>query len=345
MGGRGAGEGDIRSILVHAEWIAHKFRSNCDFGSSSRLSRKWVEAHLEASHSSRSQKGLGRGGVREVIDRIFVEGAGLPNLPTALSADEARQVTEAKTASIGVADLRKRAAITSLREMIDTCGDHDRVMTDCFTTYPTLVYQDDVQLSKPNEGYEWLCFHDRLSSRIFGNQEWELNPYLSTGACGFHNLFATVDKGDRSWNEGKKEDEEAEVHPFSGPKADFAAYEAEKANRTVLTELQSSFAAPLLRLFSATDAMAMELMPNVSRMLAPDVKPVVVGGGGGSASVSSVRKESEKLCIKNAVRVMSALNVRFDMVKVEMEGAYARGGFVYRMEPYVTPKRPGIRAH
>ena len=333
LGGRGAGEGDIRGILVHAEWIAHKFRSNQGFTPSSRLSRKWVETHLEDSQSSRSLKGLGRGGVREVIDRIFVEGAGLPNLPTALSVDEARQVADAKTTSIGIADLRKRAAITSLREMIDTCGDHDRVMTDCFTTYPTLVYQDDVQLSKPNEGYDWLHFHDRLSSRIFGHQEWELNPYLSTSACGFHSLFATVDKGDRSWNDEKKEDEETEVHPFSGPKADFAAHEAEKANRTILTELQASFAVPLLRLFSSTANIATELMPNISQMLAPDVKPVVVGGSGGSASVASVRKESEKLCIQNAVRVMSALNVRFDMVKVEMEGAYARGGFVYRMEP------------
>ena len=340
LGGRGAGEGDIRGILVHAEWIAHKFRSSRTASSSSRLSRKWVETHLESSQSANSHKGLGRGGVREVVERIFVEGAGLPNLPTTLSSEEARLVAEAKTTAIGVADLRKRAAITSLRGMIDTCGDHDRVMTDCFTTYATQVYQDDVQLSKPNEGYDWLHFHDRLSSRIFGHQEWELNPYLSTGACGFHSLFATIDKGDRNWNEEKKEEDDAETHPFAGPKADFAAYEAEKANKTLLTELQSSFAAPLLRLFSSLDAMAAELMPSVSRMLAPDVKPVVVGGSGGSASVASVRKETEKQCIQNAVKVMSALNVRFEKVKVEMEGINARGGFVYRMEPYVLAYYP-----
>jgi chromosome transmission fidelity protein 18 len=333
LGGRGAGEGDIRGILVHAEWIAHKFRASEGFTSSSRLSRKWVETHLEDSQSSRGQKGLGRGGVRGVVDRIFVEGAGLPHLPSIPSAEDAMLVAEAKTTSIGVADLRKRAAVASLREMIDTCGEHDRVMTDCFATYATQVFQDDVRLSKPNEGYDWLHFHDCLSSRIYGHQEWELNPYLSTSACGFHSLFASVDKGDRNWNDEKKDEEKADAHPFSGIRADFTAFEAEKQNRTLLTELQSSFAAPLQRLFSSVDAMATELMPNVSRMLAPDVKPVVVGGSGGSGTVASVRKESEKTCIQNAVRVMNALDVKFDKVKIETDTATARGGFVYRMEP------------
>jgi chromosome transmission fidelity protein 18 len=333
LGGRGAGEGDIRGILVHAEWIVRKFRSSSETGSSSRLSRRWIETHLEASQSAKDQKGLGRGGVREVIDRIFVEGAGLPNLPTALSAEDARLVAESKATSVGVADLRKRAAITSLREMMDTCGDHDRVMTDCFATYATQTFQDDVQLSKPNQAYDWLHFHDCLSKRVYGSQDWELNPYLSTGACGFHDLFASVDKGDRNWNEDKKEDGEADSHPFSGLRADFAAHEIEKANRTILTELRSSFAPSLLRFLSSVDAISTELMPAVARILAPDVKPVVIGGSGGAASTASVRKESEKMCVQNCVRVMGALDVRFEKAKVEAESAHTRGGFIYRMEP------------
>ena len=127
-----------------------------------------------------------------------MEGAGLPNLPTTLSAEDKRLVAESKDNPVGVANLRKRAAIDALREMVDTCGEHDRLMTDCFASYPNQVYQDDANLSKPNAGYEWLHFHDRLSTRIFSGQEWELNPYLSTSACGFHHLFASVDKGDKS---------------------------------------------------------------------------------------------------------------------------------------------------
>jgi chromosome transmission fidelity protein 18 len=330
-GGRGAGEGDIRGILVQAEWIANKFRAHAASEQRPRLDRKWVEMHLADSQASRNQNGLGRSGIREVVDRIFVEGAGLPNLPTSLSADDARQLAEAKTTSIGVSDLRKRAAFASLREMVDTFGEHDRVMTECFAAYPTQNYQDDVNMSKPNEAYEWLSFHDALSSRVYSHQEWELSPYLNTGVCGFHHLFASVDKGDKNWHEDKKEEEDQDTHPFSGPRADFAAHEAEKQNKAVLTELQSSFSAPLLRLFSSMDTVAIDLIPNVQKMLAPDVKPIIVGGSSGN--VASVRKESEKKCIDNAVRAMRALEVRFEKVKVEADSAHGRGGFVYRMEP------------
>ena len=335
---RGAGEGDIRSVLVQSEWVAHKLRASIGSGTL-RLTRKWVDSHVTSGdgQSGTNGRGLGRGGTREVVERVFLEGAGLPNLPNAESADDARIASEVKRIPVGVADLRKRAAINSLREMVDTCGDHDRLMTDCFAAWPTQVFQDDTCLSKPNAGYDWLCFHDRLSSRLFGGQEWELNPYLSSGVCAFHHLFANVDKGAKGWDEnnGKEDEEEVDEHPFSGPRADFAAYEAEKQTRAMLTEFQSTFSAPLLRLFRSTDAMAIELIPNVANMLAPDVKPVVVSGSAGLGSVASVRKQSEKSCIQNSVKVMGSLNISFEKARVEIEGggAHSHGGFVYRMEP------------
>ena len=335
LGSQGAGEGDIRGVLVQGEWLAHKLRAMSTSQTASRLTRKWIESNLGQSQSAAGQKGLGRGGIREVVERVFKEGAGMPNLPASLTAEESRLVAESKGNPIGVADLRKRAAITALREMIDTCGDHDRLMTDCFATWPSQNFQDDVNMSKPNASYEWLHFHDSLSSRIFAGQEWELTPYLSSSACGFHHLFATVNSSNHAWNEGRKDEEEANIHPFTGPRADFAAYEAQKQNKTTLTELQSSFSAPLLRLYSSIDAISMELVPNVSKMLAPEVKPVVVGGSGGSASVASVRKENEKSCIRYAVRVMDALNVCFEKIRIETEGGgvHSAGGFAYRMEP------------
>jgi len=331
---RGTGDGDIRGVLVQSEWMAHKLRLNSD---SSRLTRKWLDTQIMES-SSKGQKGLGRGGIREVVERIFIEGAGLPAATSTLSADEARQIADSRTTSIGVADLRKRGAIDAIREMINTTGDHDKLMTDCWATYPTQIYQDDTLLSKPCASYDWLHFHDSLSSRIYAGQEWELSAYLSTTACAFHDLFATVDKGVTAWSNqenDKQELGEEEIHPFSGPKADYAAYEAEKQNRTVLTEMQSNFSGELLRLFSTTDVIATELIPSVNRMLAPDVKPVVVGGSGGGPSVASVRKETERNCISNAVRVMSALSIEFEKVKIETEGyaSNATGGYALRMEP------------
>jgi chromosome transmission fidelity protein 18 len=334
---RGAGEGDIRSVLVQGEWVAHKLRASVGSGKP-RLTRQWVESHVTSGggQSDTDGRGLGRGGSREVVERVFLDGAGLPNLPRAESAEDVRIVSETKKIPVGVADVRKRAAINALREMVDTCGDHDKLMTDCFAAWPTQVFQDDTCLSKPNAGYDWLNFHDRLSSRVFGGQEWELNPYLSLGVCAFHHLFANAGKSAKSWDENNgKDDDDADEHPFSGPRADFAAYEAEKQTRAILTEFQSTFSAPLLRLFRSTDAIATELVPNVANMLAPEVKPVVVGGSAGFGSVASVRKQSEKNCIQNSVRVMGCLNISFEKTRVEIErgGAHSNGGFVYRMEP------------
>jgi chromosome transmission fidelity protein 18 len=334
----GVGEGDIRGVLVQAEWIAHKLRSTPHQAKAHRLTKTWLEENIfnSETHSSR---GLGRGGVREVIERVFVEGAGLPNLPTKVSAEDYRQYAESKITPVGISELRKRAAITSIREMVDTLGDHERVMTDCFSTYPSQIYQDDTYLTKPVAAYDWLHFHDVLSSRVFGEQEWELTPYLSQSVCAFHHLFTSVSKEKMGWDAENsamaEKDADAQSHPFSGPRADFAAYEAEKANRATITEFQSSFSGPLLRLYRSTDAIATELIPNVTRMLAPEVKPVVVGGSGGQNSIASVRKESESNCVRIASRVMTGLNITFEKVRVEIEGggAHSHGGFALRMEP------------
>ena len=336
---QGAGEGDIRSVLVQGEWVAHKLRASTKTPSKIHLTRKWMETNGMSGNgqADSGSHGLGRGGTREVVERVFLEGAGLPSLPAKVSTEDARLLAESKKNGSGVADARKRAAVNLLREMADTCGEYDRLMSDCFATYPTQVYQDDTMLSKPNAGYDWLCFHDRLSSRVFGGQEWELNPYLSSSVCAFHHLFSgTENRREQAWEDkNHKEDEAVNDHPFSGPKADFAAHEAEKQTKAVLTEFQASFSAPLLRLFRSMEAIAAELVPSVANMLAPEVKPIVVGGSGGGASVASVRKQSEKECVQTAVRVMSGLNVKFEKARVEIEGggAHSNAGFVYRMEP------------
>jgi chromosome transmission fidelity protein 18 len=333
----GAGEGDIRGVLVQGEWIAHKLRSTSNNSKTTRLTKAWVEENV-LNCETHCSRGLGRGGVREIIERLFIEGAGLPNLPTKISTEEARLFAEPKSAPVGISDLRKRAAITSIREMADTLGDHDRLITDCFSSYPSQIYQDDTYLTKPVAAYDWLHFHDLLSSRVFGGQEWELTPYLSQSVCAFHHLFAAVNKEKLGWdvdNAAVDKETEAQLNPFAGPRADFAAYEAEKANRAIITEFQSSFSAPLLRLYRSSDAIAAELVPNVARMLAPDVKPVVVGGTGGQGSVASVRKENEKNCVRVASRVMSGLSVSFEKVRIEIEGGgpHSHGGFALRMEP------------
>ncbi|KAJ9376449.1 hypothetical protein DTO063F5_8784 [Paecilomyces variotii] len=329
---RGVGEGDIRSVLVAAEWIAHKLR---DAGGATplKLSRSWFDQTLieDSRKEGSSLRGLGRGGVREIVDRIFVHGAGFPDAPT--GADTFRDPFSkgpGKT-PVGVADIRKRHAINRLREMVDASSEYDRCVSECFASYPTRTFQDDTFLSKPNAAYEWLHFHDAMSSRVFSNQDWELNPYLSQPLLAFHHLFASSNGGIVS-KELLGNDEDEEQHPFSGPKADFAAFEALKQNRAILQGFQSSFSPALLRLFRSMESLATDLVPNLLRMLSPDVKPVVVRGQGEQKSMASVRKESERALVRSATRVMAGVGITFEKARVENEGG-AHGGWIYRMEP------------
>lgn len=327
----GSAEGDIRSVLVAAEWVAHKLRS--ESASSMRLTRNWLEQRVlnAGAEGGSFFKEMSRGGVREIVNRVFTEGAGFSDAPTGMTFQGQFDDHNSKV-PVGVADLRKRHAINRLREMVDASSEHDRCVTDCFAAYPIQQYQDDTFLSKPSAAYDWLHFHDSVSGKVHSSQEWELGPYLSQSVLAFHHLFACA-SGKTDSNQQDKDDEaEEEDHPFSGPKADFVAFEAQKEHRATLNAFQSSFSAPLIRMFRSTDSVVTDLVPHLVRMLSPEVKPVIVRGGGDQRSTASVRKESERALVQSAVRVMGGMGVTFEKVRIQHEGG-GHGGWAYRMEP------------
>jgi chromosome transmission fidelity protein 18 len=328
---QGSAQGDIRSVLVAAEFVAQKLR-NESLPSSLRLTRNWLESRVlnASAEGSSFFKELSRGGVREIVNRVFTEGAGFSDAPVGMSFQDRFDTADSRV-PVGVADLRKRHAINRLREMVDASGDHDRCVSDCFASYPIQQYQDDNYFSKPNAAHDWLHFHDSISSKVYSSQEWELIPYLSQSVVAFHHLFATA-TGRTTEDDKNDDDEDAEeVHPFSGPKADFAAFEALKQNRAAMTAFQASFSAPMARMFRSTESVITDLVPYLIRMLSPDVKPVIVRGNGEQRSTATVRKESERALVQSAVHVMTGMSVAFEKVRVEHEGSH--GGWAYRMEP------------
>ncbi|KAJ5536779.1 hypothetical protein N7513_009965 [Penicillium frequentans] len=330
----GSAEGDIRSVLVAAEGVAHKLRN--ERLDSLRLTRNWLEQRvLSASTEGGSfSKEMSRGGVREIVNRVFTEAAGFTDAPVGRDSFQDRFNGPDSRVPVGVADLRKRHGINRLREMIDSSGEHDRCVNDCFASYPIQQYQDDTYLSKPNAAYDWLHFHDSISAKVHFSQEWELHPYLSQSVLAFHHLFATAGGKTEATEPDEDDDDAEDEHPFSGPKADFAAFEAQKQNRAILTGFHSSFSAPLVRLFRSPDNVIIELVPYLVRMLSPDIKPVIIRGAGESRSTATVRKESERVLVQSAVRVMGGMGVTFEQVRVENEGGN-HGGWAYRMEPPV----------
>ena len=324
---RGNGEGDMRGVMVVGEWIAGKLRASTPVP---KLTRRWLEQHIlqSLSHGGAGARGVGRGGAKEIVTRVFQEGAGFPRTGNSGIAGDF-----STAAKVGVTELRKKEAMDRLRELIETSGECDRIVTDCFATYPTHDFQDDTLLSKPNAAYEWLHFHDAISTKVSTSQDWELMPYLSQSVLALHHLFASP--AQQSWNTEQQtlaENDGDEPLPFSGPRADFGAFEAEKHNKSILLGLQSSLSVALQRSFRCLEDIATDLLPRLITLLTPDVKPVIVGGSGDHRGIASVRKESEREMVRRAVRVMTGVGVIYERVKVEtITSSY--GGWVYRMEP------------
>lgn len=332
------GEGDLRGILVVGEWAATKMRarSASNMVDSGRLTKRWVERHMleGLSYGGGSARGLGRGGAKDIVERVFREGAGFMKSTVPAPTDGSR--ANRPSHSAGVSELGKRVAMERLRDIVDSSGETDRIVADCFAGYPSRPFQDDTFLSKPNAAYEWLHFHDSLSSKVFSGQEWELSPYLSQSALSFHHYFASPAKPSweteqRSWDNENEDNEEP--LPFSGPRADYEASEAHKQNTAILSGLQSSLSIPLLRAFRSPRHISIEFVPYLVRILTPDVKPVVVGGSHDQRGVVSVRKESEREMLRRAVGAMAAVGVVFERGIIE-GGQQSRGNnYVYRMEP------------
>lgn len=330
------GEGDIRGILVVGEWAAAKMRASVNSSAvkTGRLTKKWVEDHMlqGLSHGGDAERGLGRGGIKDVVQRVFLDGAGFPRLDT-LVTSTAESSRQGARHSLGVSELAKGRAMERLRNVVDSCGETDRIVADCFAAYPSCSFQDDTILSKPNAGHEWLHFHDCLSTKVFSGQEWELSPYLSQAVLGFHYLFASPPKN--QWSGDQKnwdDDHEEERMPFSGLRADFEASEVQKQSKAVIHGLHSSLSGPLLRTFRSRDEISIELLPHLIRILIPDVKPVVIGGSGDQRGVVSIRKEVERGMVQRAVGVMSAVGVTFERARIE--GGQSRvNDYIYRMQP------------
>ncbi|KAK5112398.1 hypothetical protein LTR62_004361 [Meristemomyces frigidus] len=349
-GGNGAGEGDMRGIMVVGEWIAGKLRAEQNGTGSATLTRRWVEKNVlsDLSHGGGATRGLGRGGPKDIVERVFQEGAGFPkgSAPT-IPSDQTLH-----TGARGVAEGNKRTATERLRELVDTHGETDRIMTDCFTTYPDHPFQDDTLLSKPSAAYDWLHFHDRLSSAVFHSQEWELAPYLSTPVLAFHHLFASPTRAQyqaqaQSRDQPAHETDEttAQPHPFTGPQAPWTAHETTKHNISLLETLHSSLNLDLTRAFTSTTTLATDLLPYLLRMLAPNVTPVIIRGSSSdkdkTGGTASVRKASEQQLLARSVQAMLACGVKFERTRVSETEDFGNGKsswqapaqWVYRMEP------------
>lgn len=336
-GAEGNAEGDLRGVMVVGEWVASRLKAAASTGHPIQLTRQWVEKNIiqDLAHGGGGARGLGRGGTKEIVSRIFQEGAGFPK--QILKTDKNFR-DEQPAAQLSFSEQQKKYAAVRLAEMIETCGEMDRIMTEIFLEYPNREFNDDSFLTKPDVAYEWLHFHDTCTKRLYSGQEWELAPYLSQPALACHHLFASpkrhVPETDgRKW--GDVDENAPPPVPFSGARADFEAREAEKVNRAMLQSIQASLPPTLHRAFRSPEHVASDFLPYLVRLVSPDVKPVVVGGGSDKGSVASVRREGERAMVKRAAGVLAEVGIQLIKGRIEEAGGGVMGRtqWVYRMEP------------
>lgn len=340
-GAESAAEGDLRGVMVVGEWVAGRLKAQ-DSKGPLQLTRQWIDKNIvqDLQHGGGGARGLGRGGVKEIVSRVFQEGAGFPRQADVSVNKKTRH--EQPQAQLGFTEHLKKHAIERLREMVDTSGEVDRILTDVFSEYPNREFNDDSYLSKPTEAYEWLSFHDDCSSRLYASQEWELAPYLSQPVLACHHLFASPHRPqanmgyDKQWRaaEGDPGAEEAPL-PFTGPRADYTAFETIKQNRALLQGLQGSLPPTLMRAFRSPEDIATDFLPYLVRLVSPDVKPVVVGGSSDKGAVASVRRESEKNMVKRGAEVLAEVGIALVKGKIEDSNPSMAGRtqWVYRMDP------------
>ncbi|KAF5227829.1 hypothetical protein FAUST_11515 [Fusarium austroamericanum] len=328
-------EGDLRGVMVVGEWVAGRFRASALNGTA-RLTRQWLESNVlqDLTSGAGGARGLGRGGVKDIVSRLFQEGGGFPK--QAMDFLQSKTQHEQPQAELGFGEFQKKHAMERLRQMIDTSGEISHIMTEVFAEYPNRDYNDDLYLTKPCQAYEWLHFHDTCQSRLYASQEWELAQYLSQPVLACHHLFASPKRYipstgyDRRWG-GDAEDEGPPL-PFSGPRADYQAHEAERQNRAQLQAMQAQLPPTLMRSFRSAEEVSAEFLPYLARIVSPDVKPVVVGGSQGSTA--SVRKDTERAMVKRAAEVLAEVGIELQKGRIESDSLVDRNPqYVYRMEP------------
>ncbi|OAQ98422.1 hypothetical protein LLEC1_06045 [Akanthomyces lecanii] len=333
-------EGDLRGVMVVGEWAAARFRSSSLAAPTQRLTKQWIETHIlgDLSSGAAGARGLGRGNVKDIVSRLFREGAGFPKQAMDLSMSKNTQHEQPKT-ELSFNEQSKKYGMDRLRQMVETSGEIGYIMTEIMAEYPNRDYNDDLYLSKPNQAYDWLFFHDTCQTRLFSSQEWELTPYLSQPVLACHHLFASPKRhytsnagGGGRWGADAAEEDTGPPMPFSGPRADYQANEAAKHNRSALQAMQSQLPASLGRSFRSAEDMATDFLPYLARMISPDVKPVLVNGSEGTTA--SVRKESERVMVKRASEILAEVGIELIKGKIEGDNFLSRAPqWVYRMEP------------
>ncbi|CAO1622886.1 unnamed protein product [Jaminaea pallidilutea] len=185
-----------------------------------------------------------------------------------------------------------------LVNLVQSCGEHNRVLQGCFEHYPALSFVDDGWW-RIRSVLGWVDWGLDLQDKAFGGGMFDLMGYVPWSFVKWHTLFANTVNALPEW-----------------PKVDYE----HRLKRTAFDEISLDLVAalpPTLRCQFQREHVVTELGPTLMRMLTPDLKPVN----------AQMVKTADRQTMEQLVRIMLHFGLEFVQDKTE------EGHLIYRLEP------------
>ncbi|KAI9143128.1 P-loop containing nucleoside triphosphate hydrolase protein [Paraphysoderma sedebokerense] len=193
--------------------------------------------------------------------------------------------------------------IQRIVNLVQTCGEYDRLINGCFENYPLIRFHD-LGLQKINTGLDWILYYDTLHSKSFsagggGGNGMILNQYLPYCFAMFHKV----------WSSGYK--------PYlEFPRTDYEAFVEHRNNQNILTSFYNHIP-PITRNRFTKDSLVLELLSYLARIVTPNIK----------SANAQVMRPMEKQSLKNLVQILVSFRITLVQEKIG-EGQYG-----FRIEP------------
>ncbi|PPQ93288.1 hypothetical protein CVT25_015286 [Psilocybe cyanescens] len=214
-------------------------------------------------------------------------------------------LTKRRVRELGLSDEEDSRYVARLAHEIDGTGRENAVATGCFGHYATLR-RHDANLSRQEQGIEWLTIFDSFSSAMYSDGDFALNQYLPYTLVPFYSLF-----------------QERSGERVERNQADWEHLLLTRGNEEIYKSLARCIQTAAIRYggdfrhLVSSPILQIEFAPYINRIISPPLRPVN----------SQVIRPQEKALMTRVVDIMSTLELRFVQEKAE------DGQLTYRLDP------------
>ncbi|KAI7952886.1 hypothetical protein MJO29_008517 [Puccinia striiformis f. sp. tritici] len=205
----------------------------------------------------------------------------------------------------------KQVYLNDLVRDISICGQNERIIQGCFESYLTMKQPTDLWRTY-SKLYDYLEFYDRLETKIWKDQEYQLMPYVPYSIAIWRELMGNLTN-----------------KPPDYPKVDYDNFLKVSINQESFNDFSSNLP-PTIKSSFKNQELICELLPFLIRILSVDLRPIN----------GKLIQKNEKDCLDRLVNIMVQLRLKFVLDKSE------DGQLSYNFDPpidfpvYYEAKRP-----